>query len=151
MKIQIFTRLTTYILIMISIIFLKFYSQNNFNYIYEVKFEENMSDIQKYIYYDKFKYNKYNFQYQNDISIQKSIDLGIFKLNSNSFYCYLSEDVCKNNLVSIFKNNLSYLKDDFKNKLKEKIKNEDRNIEKEIILSQRLCNFLPTNLLLNPL
>ena len=114
MKIHIFTRLTTYLLIITSVIFLKFYSQNNFNYIYEVNFVENMSDIEKYIYYDVFKYNQYNFQYQNDISIQKSINLGIFKLNSNSFYCYLSEDICKTNLISIYKDSLSYLKEDFK-------------------------------------
>ena len=142
MKIHIFTRLTTYLLIITSVIFLKFYSQNNFNYIYEVNFVENMSDIEKYIYYDVFKYNQYNFQYQNDISIQKSIDLGIFKLNSNSFYCYLSEDICKTNLISIYKNSLSYLKEDFKNKLKKKIENDDKNYKKKIILSQRFCNFL---------
>lgn len=146
-------RLISYIIILITIIFLKIYSQINHNYIYEVKFIENMSDTEKYIYYDILGLAPYNYSFENDITIQNSLYKGIFKLNNNSFFCYLKKKECIHNLKSIFTNNLIDHNQIFNQKFQSKINNDNNNFKNTIFKKQRFCNFLKSadveNLIIN--
>lgn len=142
MKFSITHRFITYILLFITLVFSKFYSHNNYNYTYKIKFIENMNDIEKYIYYDVLKLGYYNYPFQNDISIQNSIDLGIFKLESDSFFCYKSRDDCKNSLAYIFTNNLIEHHKIFLNKFESLIDEIDNNFNNQITKNINLCSFL---------
>lgn len=142
MKFSLIYRFIAYILLFITLVFFKFYSNKNFNYMYEIKFLENMTDIESYLYYDVLKLHNYNYPFQNDISIQNSIDLGIFKLKSDSFFCYKRRDECKNSLASIFTNHLIDHHKIFHNKFKSLIDAIDHSFKNRIIENKRLCNFL---------
>lgn len=135
-------RLISYIIITITIFFLKLYSQINHNYIYEVKFIENMSDTESYIYYDILNLAPYNYSFENDITIQNSLDKGIFKLNNNSFFCYLKKNKCIHNLKSIFTNSLIDHNQIFRQKFQSRINADNNHIKNTIYKQQRFCNFL---------
>ena len=109
---------------------------------YEIKFLENMTDIEKYFYYDVLNLHHYNYPFQNDIALQNSIDHGIFKLKTDSFFCYKRREDCKNSLTSIFTNNLIEHRKIFNNKFEILINDIDHSFNNRVIKNKRLCNFL---------
>ena len=109
---------------------------------YEIKFLENMTDIESYLYYDILNLHHYNYPFQNDIALQNSIDHGIFKLKTDSFFCYKRREDCKNSLTSIFTNNLIEHRKIFNNKFENLINDIDHSFNNRVIKNKRLCNFL---------
>ena len=142
MKISKITRFVIYITILISVIFLKLYSSNNYNFTYNIKIDSNMNDIEKYLYYKKLNLNDYAYYYVNDTYIQKSLNFGIFKLDTNSFICYSNEIKCKSNLISLFKQDLDNFNNDIKKKTQLLSDNIDKKYENLVYEDELLCNYL---------